>query len=90
MRAKVVDLIEACVAGDSQAEWQMLCTGHSLGGALATLCAFELSKYTWGRGEEGGCIVCHGQLHSFYCVGAVKQVLLVGCEAAECGMAKWH
>lgn len=44
VRGKVLDLVEAVVEGEPE-EWLVLCTGHSLGGALATLCAYELAKY---------------------------------------------
>ena len=33
-----------------QNHWNIYITGHSLGGGLATVCAFEL-----GRMREGGC-----------------------------------
>ena len=48
VRAKVIELVEAVLEEGKarvDGEWQVLCTGHSLGGALATLCAYEMSKY---------------------------------------------
>lgn len=34
----------AAAAGAPGTEWRVFITGHSLGGALATLCAYELAK----------------------------------------------
>jgi len=43
VRARVLAVVED-VLRDEEALWQVYVTGHSLGGALATLCAFELAN----------------------------------------------
>ena len=43
-RAQVLTLVDQITAGASpSAPWRVFVTGHSLGGAIATLCAFELA-----------------------------------------------
>jgi predicted lipase len=39
---QVFSLLDQLVADASRGPWQVYVTGHSLGGALATLCAYEL------------------------------------------------
>lgn len=39
----VEDLVRGGVE-DGQPQWRIFCTGHSLGGALATLSAYELAE----------------------------------------------
>lgn len=43
VRSKVASLLDFITADGSQGEWRVYVTGHSLGGALATLCAYELA-----------------------------------------------
>jgi putative lipase involved disintegration of autophagic bodies len=37
-------LVDEVMAGEPNADWTVYVTGHSLGGALATLCAIDLAK----------------------------------------------
>ena len=46
MRAKVMAVADD-VFGDQPHTWQAYVTGHSLGGALATLCSYELANRRW-------------------------------------------
>lgn len=48
VRGPVLGLVDAALAGEDPQTWTVLLTGHSLGGALATLCAFDLSHRSWG------------------------------------------
>lgn len=42
--AQISDLVLACTARSvSGTRWKVICTGHSLGGALATLSAFDFA-----------------------------------------------
>ena len=42
--AQVSDLVLACTAPSPPGkQWRVVCTGHSLGGALATLTAFDFA-----------------------------------------------
>jgi nuclear pore complex protein Nup85 len=44
VRPRVIALVSALTAGASPDDpWVIWVTGHSLGGALATLCAYELA-----------------------------------------------
>lgn len=47
VRGAVLGLVDVALAGE-ESEWTVLLTGHSLGGALATLCAYDLSHRSWG------------------------------------------
>jgi hypothetical protein len=47
VRGAVLGLVDVALAGE-KSEWTVLVTGHSLGGALATLCAYDLSHRSWG------------------------------------------
>jgi len=40
VKARLVTLVDLCTGGD--ASWRVYVTGHSLGGALATLAAYTL------------------------------------------------
>ena len=40
---KVLCVVDEVVADDCGEPWWVMVTGHSLGGALATLCAYELT-----------------------------------------------
>lgn len=42
VRDTVMKTVDACTGGEK--DWHVYVTGHSLGGALAQLCTFELSK----------------------------------------------
>jgi len=44
VRQTVVKLLDAITGTGDNGKWQVLVTGHSLGGALATLCAYDLAK----------------------------------------------
>ena len=39
--------VQEAGAGGEQQPWQVYVTGHSLGGAMATLCAYELAARRW-------------------------------------------
>ncbi|CAD7700050.1 unnamed protein product [Ostreobium quekettii] len=41
IRTRIFSIVDAVTERDAQ--WSIACTGHSLGGALATLCAYELA-----------------------------------------------
>ncbi len=41
--AQVVRLLDVLTGTGEKGVWRVLVTGHSLGGALATLCAYELA-----------------------------------------------
>lgn len=41
VRASVLSVVDGIVGDDT--DWRVFCTGHSLGGALATLSAFEMA-----------------------------------------------
>ncbi len=43
VRAKVMAIADE-VLGNEPHKWQAYVTGHSLGGALATLCSYELAN----------------------------------------------
>lgn len=44
VKVKVFSLVDALTADASPARpWRVFVTGHSLGGALATLCSYELA-----------------------------------------------
>lgn len=44
IRPQIFMLVDAITeSGTSEAPWRVHVTGHSLGGALATLCAYELA-----------------------------------------------
>jgi hypothetical protein len=49
VRVAVVELVDAAVGADAE-PWTVYVTGHSLGGALSTLCAHELGRRTAWRG----------------------------------------
>lgn len=51
VRGSVLGLIDTALAGEKD-PWTILLTGHSLGGALATLCAFDLSHRRWSQGRH--------------------------------------
>lgn len=47
VRQKVFSLVDALTASATpEAPWRVYVCGHSLGGALATLCAYELAGRT--------------------------------------------
>jgi hypothetical protein len=41
------------VLGEDAGAWHVYVTGHSLGGALATLCSYELANRRWGQSSVG-------------------------------------
>lgn len=43
VRTRVLGVVDE-VLTDSEDSWKIYVTGHSLGGALATLCSFELAN----------------------------------------------
>jgi Lipase (class 3) len=45
VRARVLRLLELILGGDRSGPWRVMVTGHSLGGALATICSYELATY---------------------------------------------
>lgn len=47
VRSAVLGLVDATLAGEDTSQWSVVLTGHSLGGALATLCAHDLAHRTW-------------------------------------------
>jgi alpha-beta hydrolase superfamily lysophospholipase len=44
VRERMLQMIDLCTGGDS--DWHVYVTGHSLGGALATLCAYDVKRLT--------------------------------------------
>jgi hypothetical protein len=49
--AQVLTLVDQLTAGaGADKPWRVFVTGHSLGGALATLCAYELAGRRWAAG----------------------------------------
>uniref|UniRef100_A0A061R3D8 Triglyceride lipase n=1 Tax=Tetraselmis sp. GSL018 TaxID=582737 RepID=A0A061R3D8_9CHLO len=48
VKVKLLAIIDSIV-GDNSDGWTIYVTGHSLGGALATLFAFELGSRRWGK-----------------------------------------
>lgn len=46
VRAEVLDVLGTMLAGE-QRGWTIYVTGHSLGGALSTLCAYDCAKKRW-------------------------------------------
>ena len=48
VRAKVMAVSEEVMGGEPRS-WQVYVTGHSLGGALATLCSYELANRRCSR-----------------------------------------
>ena len=53
VRAKVLSLVDTLTRDASPGDpWVVFVTGHSLGGALATLCAYEMAgrRWVWGGG----------------------------------------
>ena len=51
VRGPVLGLIDTALT-DEKDPWTIYITGHSLGGALATLCAFDLSHRQWAHGAH--------------------------------------
>lgn len=49
VRAEVLQVVDA-VVGNEAGEWTVYVTGHSLGGALSTLCSYELATRRKWRG----------------------------------------
>jgi predicted lipase len=49
VRPAVLGLVDTVLAGEEGEAWTVLLTGHSLGGALATLAAYDLSLRRWTR-----------------------------------------
>lgn len=45
VRPQVLGVLDALLAGEAE-PWTVYCTGHSLGGALSTLCAYDLARRT--------------------------------------------
>lgn len=43
VKGRVMGVIDEMLEGSAGEQWQIYVTGHSLGGALATLCAYELA-----------------------------------------------
>jgi hypothetical protein len=43
IRAEICDLVDTALKGESES-WTLFVTGHSLGGALSTLCAYDLAR----------------------------------------------
>jgi len=44
-RKRVIDTVEQAISVSPEKEWRVYVTGHSLGGALATLMSYELATY---------------------------------------------
>ncbi|EFN50817.1 hypothetical protein CHLNCDRAFT_141758 [Chlorella variabilis] len=55
VRSEVLRLLETVLAGETE-PWTLYVTGHSLGGALSTLCAYDCARRTW-RGVPRPAIV---------------------------------
>ncbi|CEL96583.1 unnamed protein product [Vitrella brassicaformis CCMP3155] len=54
IRSRLHELIHEATGGQA-GEWEVLVTGHSLGGALATLCAYDMATHgPVSRGEARG------------------------------------
>ncbi|KAI7836015.1 hypothetical protein COHA_010099 [Chlorella ohadii] len=49
VRSEVMRLLETVLAGEEE-PWTLYITGHSLGGALATLCTFDCARRVWRGG----------------------------------------
>ncbi|KAK9818196.1 hypothetical protein WJX72_008645 [[Myrmecia] bisecta] len=43
VHGRVLSMLDEMMDDGSEQPWHVFCTGHSMGGALATLCAFELA-----------------------------------------------
>ena len=49
MRDRIINLVDEVIGNvegqgdDGEGPWRVFCTGHSLGGALATLCATDMA-----------------------------------------------
>ncbi|PRW20266.1 alpha beta-hydrolase isoform A [Chlorella sorokiniana] len=56
VRSEVMRLLETALAGEEE-PWTLYITGHSLGGALATLCTFDCARRVWRRGAVRPAIV---------------------------------
>ena len=49
MRSELLRLLETVLAGEEE-PWTLYVTGHSLGGALSTLCTYDCARRTWRGG----------------------------------------
>ena len=57
VRAKVMAVSDEVMGGEPRS-WQAYVTGHSLGGALATLCSYELANRRSGRQSVAYAVLC--------------------------------
>lgn len=54
VRAAVWRVVDECMAAGGGGDWHVYVTGHSLGGALATLAAYDASATTFTSGRVAG------------------------------------
>ena len=85
VRAKVMVVSDEVMGGEPRS-WQASVTGHSLGGALATLCSYELANRRCGRQSVTYGVCCaRSELPSLrHWVGALRHnSLAVRCMCAD-------